>query len=93
MGYYDFGDVGFTSSTLVEHWNGTTWAIQSVPPIGDPGSDLTGVSCPLASVCTAAGYFQGQSDEGPGSAPLAMRWHDGRWAIQPTPRGRQCNRR
>jgi hypothetical protein len=85
VGYYDFGDVSFTDSTLVEHWDGTSWAIQPTPPAGDPGSDLTSVSCALASVCTAAGYFLGQSDEGPGSAPLAMRWHGASWAIQPTP--------
>jgi hypothetical protein len=85
VGYYDFGVVGFTVTTLVEHWDGSSWAIQSTPPIGDPGSDLTGVSCPSASACVAAGYFLGQSDEGPGSAPLAMTRQGTSWAIQPTP--------
>src|SRR5712692_1613408 len=85
VGYYDFGVIGFSALTLAEHWDGTSWAVQATPPIGDPGSDLTGVSCPSASVCTAAGYFLGQSDEGPGSAPLAMRWRAGTWTIQPTP--------
>ena len=85
VGYYDFGVVGFTASTLVEHWDGSSWAIQPTPPVGDPGSDLTSVSCPSASACTAAGYFLGQSDEGPGSAPLAMQSQGSSWAIQPTP--------
>jgi hypothetical protein len=85
VGYYDFGDVGFTSTTLVEHWDGTSWAIQPTPPIGDPGSDLTSVSCPATTLCVAAGYFLGQSDQGPGSAPLAMNWPGTSWAIQPTP--------
>jgi hypothetical protein len=85
VGYYDFGDISFTDSSLVEHWDGTSWAIQPTPPIGDPGSDLTGVSCPAVSACTAAGYYLGQSDEGPGSSPLAMGWQGTDWVIQHTP--------
>ena len=85
VGYYDFGSLGFTSRTLVEHWDGSGWAVQTTPQIGDPGSDLTSVSCPSQSTCTAAGYSIEQSDEGPDTAPLAMRWHAATWAIQPTP--------
>lgn len=84
VGYYDFADPGFASSTLAEHWDGHSWRIQSLPPAGDGGDDLSSVSCrPVA--CTAAGYIIGQSDEGPGTAPLAMRWNGTTWAVQPTP--------
>ena len=37
VGYYDFGALGFTSSTLAEHWNGRLWAVQSLPTGRRPG--------------------------------------------------------
>jgi hypothetical protein len=85
VGYCDFNDISFASQTLVEHWDGTGWAGQPTPPAGDAGSDLTRVSCPSAGTCTAAGYYIDDGHEGPGAAPLALRWQAGTWAIQPTP--------
>ena len=85
VGYYDFGALGFASTTLAEHWNGRQWAVQSLPPAGDPGGDLSAVSCPSKLTCTAAGYYEGTSDEGPGTAPLAMRQDSGSWVVEPTP--------
>jgi hypothetical protein len=84
VGYYDFNDLGFTSSTLAEHWDGRAWSMQSLPSAGASGGDLSSISC-RPSACTAAGYYIGQSDEGPGTAPLAMRWNGPAWAVQPTP--------
>lgn len=84
VGYYDFGALGFTSSTLAEHWDGHSWSTQSLPPAGNPGGDLSSISC-RRPACTAAGYYNGQSDEGPGTAPLALRWNGTAWAVQPTP--------
>jgi hypothetical protein len=80
VGYY-YG----VDTTLAEHWNGRTWTIQSLPPVGNPGADLSAVSCRSGAACTAAGYYDGTSDEGPGTAPLAMRWGGGSWTVQPTP--------
>jgi hypothetical protein len=85
VGYYDFGSLGFTSSTLAEHWNGHRWAAQSLPSAGDLGGDLSAVSCPSRLTCTAAGYYNGTSDEGPGTAPLAMRRSSGNWVVEPAP--------
>ena len=85
VGYYDFGALGFTSNTLAEHWNGRRWAVASLPSPGALGGDLSAVSCPSRSICTAAGYYNGTSDEGPGTAPLAMRLGSGGWAVEPTP--------
>ena len=84
VGYYDFNDPSFASTTLAEHWDGHSWRTQSLPPAGNPGADLTSVSCQRVA-CTAAGYYLGQSDEGPGTAPLALRWNGTTWAVQPTP--------
>jgi hypothetical protein len=91
VGYYDYGALGFSSTTLAEHWNGRRWAVQSLPPAGDPGGDLSAVSCPSRSTCTAAGYYEGTSDEGPGTAPLAMRQGGGSWVVEPTPGDAQDN--
>ena len=55
--------VGYTytnpapSTTLVEHWNGTTWSIVHSPnPMGSTGSVLYSTSC-VTSTCTAVGYW------------------------------------
>jgi hypothetical protein len=68
---------------LAERWNGTAWAVQSVPrPSGSQGSDLYGVSCPSASACTAVGTYFNSSLTG---VTLAERWNGTAWAIQPIP--------
>jgi hypothetical protein len=54
--------VGFSgdetsTKTLVEHWDGSTWAIQATPnPSGSNDAELLGVSCPGAT-CYAVGGF------------------------------------
>jgi hypothetical protein len=49
--------------TLAEHWNGTTWAIQSTPNPPDPvDSYLSGVSCTTPTSCTAVGHYQNQAN-------------------------------
>lgn len=69
----DFNDFTTTGPTaFAEHWDGTTWTLQSVPtPAQAVGAQLFGVSCPSASVCTAAGlsYNSFVSDD-----PLAERY-------------------
>jgi hypothetical protein len=85
VGYYDFGSLGFQSKTLAEHWNGRRWTVQSLPRVGHPGADLSAVSCLVGRACTAVGYREGTSPEGPGTAPQAMRWSDGAWAEERTP--------
>ncbi len=84
VGYYDFGAPGFADTTLADHWDGHSWSNQPLPPVGNPGADFTSISC-RPSACTGAGYYLGQSDEGPGTAPLAMRWNGTAWAVQATP--------
>ena len=52
---------------LGERWNGTIWETQApFNPIGFKFSDLLGVSCSSATVCTTTGYsekFTGDDDE------------------------------
>ncbi|HEY3951875.1 MAG TPA: hypothetical protein VGM53_00740 [Streptosporangiaceae bacterium] len=67
---------------LAERWDGTTWAVLSVPrPAGAESYSLSAVSCTSADACTAVGYAR------PGSGfdrPLAERWNGTTWAVQPT---------
>jgi hypothetical protein len=67
---------------LGERWNGTAWHAQPVPnPARASTNYLSGVSCPAASDCTAAG--QGNGDGTP--FPLGERWRNGRWRLQAVP--------
>jgi hypothetical protein len=44
---------------LAERWNGTTWSIQPAPnPPGSASARFVGVSCPVATACTAVGYYR-----------------------------------
>ena len=71
-----------TGVTLAEGWNGTTWSIQHTPnPTGGSLIILNGVSCTLASACTAVG----STSTGTTTVTLAERWNGTKWSIQTTP--------
>jgi hypothetical protein len=56
VGYYDNG--GFLFQTLIEHWDGTAWAIVNSPNTNTAQSNyLLGVTCVSASDCWAAGWY------------------------------------
>jgi hypothetical protein len=67
---------------LGERWNGKAWHAQPVPnPARASANYLSGVSCPSASDCTAAGQGNGEGTP----FPLGERWRDGRWRLQAVP--------
>jgi hypothetical protein len=69
------------TTTLVERWNGTTWAVQPTPKLSaGQGSFFNGVAC-TAGACTAAGLYLTPS----GPLTLAERWTGTKWSIQATP--------
>jgi hypothetical protein len=49
--------VGAGDYSLIEAYNGSVWTTVSSPHKGD-GGYLYGVSCPAASECFAAGFYQ-----------------------------------
>jgi hypothetical protein len=57
------------TTTVAEHWDGTNWALQTVPePSGTFGAELSGVWCLATLNCTAVGdYGTGR----PRAIPLA----------------------
>ena len=68
--------------TLAEAWSGTRWRIQpSLGPAGATASQLSAVSCPSRSACTAVGYYV----IGGHIKNLAEAWNGTRWRVQPTP--------
>jgi hypothetical protein len=67
------------TKNLAERWNGTAWAIQTVP---GPAGSLMGVSCPSVSACTATGSYSTSTGI---SKTLAEGWNAVAWATQPTP--------
>jgi hypothetical protein len=65
---------------LTEWWNGSSWAIQATPAVGEVV--LTGVSCVSSTACSAVGSTQ------PSGAPsLMLRWNGVEWQKQPSPEG------
>jgi hypothetical protein len=74
------------TTTLVERWNGTNWAVQPTPNLSaGQGSFFNGVAC-TASACTAVGLYLTNS----GPLTLAERSTGARWRIQATPNPAQA---
>jgi hypothetical protein len=71
-----------TGSVLVEHWDGSTWSIVTVPsPNGSTEAELLGVSCVSAASCFAVGDFETPSIGG----ALREHWNGAAWSIAAGP--------
>ena len=70
--------------TLIESWNGTTWAVVPSPnsPPAHPSDELTSVSCVSAQACTAVGGGGSK-----GNKTLIESWNGAAWAVVPSPNG------
>jgi hypothetical protein len=78
-----FANPAGTTLPLAATWHPGSWALQPPDrPQGSRGGELTGVSCPAATSCTAVGDYNKTSK---GSVPLAESWDGTRWSIRPTP--------
>jgi hypothetical protein len=78
------------SFTLAEHWNGSTWAVQSTPSPGTThvlSDALTGVSCVSPSSCTAVGT---SVEKGVIERPVGEYWNGSTWALQQTAKPKQA---
>jgi hypothetical protein len=74
------GTSGGTAVSLIEQWNGASWAV--VPSPNAPGDNtLQGIACASAQFCMAVG----RSAQGSSLSTLAMRLAGGHWTITPTP--------
>ena len=73
---------GTVYQTLIERWDGTSWAIVTSPNASPTRSSvLYAVTCVPASDCWAVGY----QHNGIANQPLAQRWDGTSWAIVTAP--------
>jgi hypothetical protein len=74
------GDGGGTQ-TLIETWNGASWAIVTSPDASGILNQLSGVSCLSQSNCTAVGQW----DNGTNFQTLVETWNGTSWTIVSSP--------
>jgi hypothetical protein len=76
------GDIDGTSSdkTLIQKWNGTSWATVSSPDPGT-GSFLNAVSCTSTSFCMAVGSY----GTGTAAPTLVEKWNGSKWSKLTSP--------
>jgi hypothetical protein len=74
-------DSAGNSANLAEVWNGTSWALQSIPrqksQFGPPSDRLLAVSCVSATFCEAVGSGAAGGE--------ALQWNGTSWAMQQLP--------
>jgi hypothetical protein len=67
------------TATLGESWNGTKWAVQTMPSVsGSSYASLGGVSCVTSSDCWAAGTSFASSSGA--ASPLLEQWNGTSWS-------------
>jgi hypothetical protein len=81
------GDAGdnppFSTSTLIETWNGSKWSLSSYVSEGWFYDGLSGVSCNNAASCFAVG---GDGETGGGAAVTSvMHWNGKSWSFVTSP--------
>jgi len=71
-----------TNQTLVEVWDGSTWAVVLSPNTSSPENVLQGVSCATKTTCSAVG----ESGNPMGTTQtLTELWNGTAWSITPSP--------
>jgi hypothetical protein len=72
-------------TTLVEHGNGSAWAIVASPGVPGTETSLEAVACRSASACTATGAIYRSGSNSYTAAPLVERETNGAWRVIPAP--------
>lgn len=76
-------DAGSQTSTLVQHWDGSTWTQVASPSPGGPyGSELKGVSAVGPASVWAVGTYQVESSA---FKPLIEHWNGRQWNVVAPP--------
>jgi hypothetical protein len=81
-GYYQKTSTG-PDQTLIEQWNGSTWAVVSSPNVKTLGNILHGIACARAAECWAAGEAQNASTGA--SQTLIEKWNGKTWVVVSSP--------
>src|SRR6267378_824054 len=88
VGYSEIVGVGTLNidQTLIERWDGTSWAIVNSANTSALDNYLDGVTCDSASDCWAVGYyFTGNAVQNGVYQNLIERWDGTSWAIVNSP--------
>ena len=83
VGFSQTGHLLPVTKALVEHWNGHTWSIMSMPtPADSTYSALFDIACPRPISCFAVGSFL----RGPSTHhALIEHWNGHHWSTMPSP--------
>jgi len=72
-----------TDLTLIEHWNGSSWAVVASPnAITNQNNVLNGVTCASATECWAVGFYVPDANF---SETLIEQWNGTAWSIVTSP--------
>src|SRR5581483_11216779 len=75
-------DGPFIIQTLIERWDGTSWAIVSSPNAGEPWNSFYDIKCLSASDCWAVGYYNNHTSI---YQTLVAQWDGTSWTIVTSP--------
>ena len=76
----------YTTKTLAERWNGTTWSIVPSPnPVAIAVSGLVSVQCVSATFCIAVGSYYVSSPDSSSEKTLVEQWDGTSWRIVTSP--------
>jgi hypothetical protein len=80
VGYKNNTNFGYSITTLIETWDGTTWSVSDSP---NPGlaDTLTDVSCTSTTRCVAVGDHNNSID---GYRTLVETWDGSAWSVTPS---------
>lgn len=78
VGYYSIVSTG-ANKTLIEHWDGTSWSIVSIPKVGSYNNQLLAVAAVSASDVWAVGES------------LTLNWNGTSWSKVPSPNAAQLS--
>ena len=81
VGYYIW--VGGISEPLIEHWNGSTWVIESVPSQGGGDNSLFGVVIAATNNIWAVGHYVNTASGN--TRTLIEHWDGSAWTIVSSP--------
>ncbi len=84
VGSYFIPDSGSSGDTLAEFWNGSTWALQTVPmPANVTSLQINSVSCASPTACMMVGTAFDLGADG----PVVETWDGSSWTLGTAPTG------
>lgn len=79
------GTANFKSEPVIEHWNGTNWAVSPSPSLPQDNNYLTGIAAVSSTTAWAVGYTLVTSSSRSVEKPLIMRWDGSAWKLVASP--------